>query len=37
MPGLLAEVAIKERADGTIVRLCGIMTVVEKGGTIVAG
>lgn len=36
MPGLLAQM-IDKRSDGTIVRKCGVMGVVERGGSIARG
>lgn len=35
-PGLLAHM-VEKRADGTIVRKCGVMGVVERGGEIASG
>ncbi|GGD89476.1 MOSC domain-containing protein [Tsuneonella deserti] len=35
-PGLLAEM-IEKRADGSILRKCGVMAVVESGGEIAQG
>ena len=36
MPGLLAHM-VRKRRDGSLERRCGVMGVVERGGTIAVG